>query len=371
MTHDAKTNVFPYTAAMSMTLAQLAQTIEATVRGDQNHTVTSCTGLDDAESQHVSFLANQKYSGKLQDTNAGAVLVSAKDAESAPESLNLLVAADPYYAFRQAIVTLHGYREQPATGISEQAIVHPTATIGADVCIQPFAYVEGGATIGDRTVIYPHCYVAKDAVIGEDCVLYPNVTVYNKCVLGNRVILHSGCVIGQDGFGYATHQCEGEPLRHHKIPQIGNAVIHDDVELGANCAIDRATVGSTTVGAGTKFSDLVTIGHGATIGEHNLLVAQVGIAGSTETGSYVVMGGQVGVGGHLKIGSGVQLAGQAGVVGDLPAGQKSGGYPAQPWGTAKRNMLAYTKLADMAKDFKRLQRRVAELEQLQETPEKQ
>lgn len=336
--------------------------IQAQVQGDGDRSVTGCAGLDEAAGDQVSFLSNRKYAASLKTTSAGVVILSAGDAAQAPPQLPVLIAKDPYFAFRQAMVALHGFRKQPAAGISEHAIIDPTATIGADCSIQPFVVIEAGATIGPRTVIHPHCHIGAHAAIGEDCILYPSVTVYDRCVLGNRVTLHAGCVIGQDGFGYATHKLPGEEPRHHKIPQIGNAVIEDDVEMGANCAVDRATLGSTRIGRGTKFSDLIAIGHGASLGQHNLLVAQVGIAGSTDTGDYVVMGGQVGVAGHLSIGSGVQLAAQSGVMTDVPAGEKYGGQPAMPLNQAKRMVLAITRLPELLKEVKELEKRIAAME---------
>ncbi len=370
---------------MGLTASQLASQIGAELRGDASRVLTACAPIDEATGEQVTFLSNPKYAKSLATTKAGAVVVSAGDAANAPAELTLLVAKDPYFAFRQAVVALHGFRRHPspvgaatassaaaksplaacaapATGVSSLAVVDPTAKIGRDVSIHPFAVIAPHAVIGDRTVIYPHCYIGEHASIGEDCQLFPSVTVYDHCVLGNRVTLHAGCVIGQDGFGYATAKLPGEEPRHHKIPQVGNAVIEDDVEMGAGCTVDRATIGSTRIGKGTKFSDLIAIGHGASIGKHNLFVALVGIAGSTETGDYVVMGGQVGVAGHLTIGAGAQLAAQSGVMTDVPAGEKYGGQPAMPLNIAKRNYLSLTRLGDMMKEFRELQKRVAELE---------
>ena len=358
---------------MGLTVSQLATQISAEVRGDGSRLLVGCAPIDEANAEQLTFLSNPKYASSLATTKAGAVVISTGDAAGAPPGLTLLVAKDPYFAFRQAVVALHGFRKPPspigaagnptpASGVSPLAVIDATATIGKDVAIHPFAVIGPHATIGDRTVIYPHCYVGPHASIGEDCQLFPSVTVYDHCVLGNRVTLHAGCVIGQDGFGYATAKLPGEDTRHHKIPQVGNAVIEDDVEMGAGCTVDRATIGSTRIGKGTKFSDLIAIGHGASIGRHNLFVALVGIAGSTETGDYVVMGGQVGVAGHLTIGAGAQLAAQSGVMTDVPAGEKYGGQPAMPLNIAKRNYLSLTRLGDMMKEFRELQKRVAELE---------
>ena len=342
---------------VSMTVDELASRIGAAVRGDGSRTVERCVGIDEAGPEDVSFLANRKYAKKLCQTQAGAVILSSGDCDQAPDTCTLLVADDPYFAFREAVVALHGYRPQPEPGVSELAVVDPTAEIAPGCSIQPFAYIAAGARVGEACVIYPHCYIGPDAVLGKQCVLYPNVTVYDRCVLGDRVVLHSGCVIGQDGFGYATHQGA-----HRKIPQIGNVVIGDDVEMGAGCTVDRATVGSTKIGQGTKFSDLVAIGHGADVGPHNLLVAQVGLAGSVKTGRYVAFGGQAGVAGHLEIGDGAQIAAKAGVIDDLPAHGQYGGQPALPMNLTKRSVLALTKLPELMRQFKSLQKRIAELE---------
>jgi UDP-3-O-[3-hydroxymyristoyl] glucosamine N-acyltransferase len=216
--------------------------------------------------------------------------------------------------------------------------------------------VEAGAVLGSGVILYPGAYVGAEARIGDECVLFPGAVVYERCVLGRRVTLHANTVVGQDGFGYATHGGE-----HHKIPQAGVVVIEDDVELGAGCAIERAAMGETRIGRGTKFADLISIGHGTRIGRHCLLVSLVGISGSVEVGSGVVLGGQVGVTGHLTIGDGVQAAGKAAIVDDVPAGMKVGGVPAVELQRAKRNALAGMELAEMARRLKRLEREVEEL----------
>lgn len=345
-----------------MTLEQLATKIHATVRGNGSRAVTACAAIDEAGPEHLTFVANRKYLSHLKTTRAAAVIIGPKDAADAPPSLTLLLADDPYFAFRNAMIALHGWRQHPAPGISPQAFVDDTAVV-EDLCtIRPFAYIAPRARIGRRCVLYPGTYVGKDAVLGDDCVLYPNVVVYDKCVLGDRVTLHAGTVIGQDGFGYATHALPDHPPAHHKIPQAGNVVIEDDVEMGANCSIDRATIGSTYIRKGTKFSDGVTIGHGCDVGPHNLLVAQVGLAGSVTTGKYVVMGGQVGVAGHLTIADRVQIAAKAGVMHDLEAAKNYGGEPAVEFSDAKRQILSLARLPDMLATVRKLQKRINELE---------
>jgi UDP-3-O-[3-hydroxymyristoyl] glucosamine N-acyltransferase len=345
-----------------MMLDELAAKISATVRGDGARAVAACAAIDKAGPDDVAFVANRKYLAHLKTTRAAAVILGPKDVDDAPAALSLLIADDPYFAFRNAMIELHGWRQHPAPGISPHAYVDPTAVIEELCTIRPSAYIAPQARLGRRCVIYPGCYVGKHAVLGDDCVLYPNVVVYDKCVLGDRVTLHSSTVIGQDGFGYATHALPGQAPAHHKIPQAGNVVIEDDVEMGANCSIDRATIGSTVIRKGTKFSDGVTIGHGCDVGEHNLLVAQVGLAGSVTTGKYVVMGGQVGVAGHLTIGDQVQIAAKAGVMHDLNANKQYGGAPATEFTDTKRQLLALTRLPDLLATIRRLEKRIAELE---------
>ena len=346
---------------MPLTIQELAERIGATVRPDQVdravQTVDRCAGLEEADDRSVAFLANPRYTRNLQTTGAAAVIVAPGTEATGPV---LLEADDPYFAFRNAVVELHGHREhpEPADGpISPQAVIDPTATVGPGTRVHPFAVVSAGASVGRDCVIYPNVFIGPGVRIGDGCQLFAGVCIYDGCVLGDRVTLHAQCVIGQDGFGYATHGGV-----HHKIPQVGNVVIEDDVEMGAGCAIDRATVGSTVIGTGTKFSDLIAIGHGTRIGPHNLFVAQVGIAGSVETGRYVVMGGQVGVAGHLKIGDGVQLAAKSGVHNNVPAGETWGGAPAGPFKDTKRAFVHMAKLGNLYQTVRDLEKRLRELE---------
>lgn len=343
-----------------MKLRELAEKIGADLHPahpeDGERVVTGCGRLEDAKLTEVTFLTNQKYAPQLEATRAAAVIVGAK---VECDGKTLLRAADPYFAFRNAVVTLYGFREHPVPAdgpVSRLAVIDPSATIGAGTVVHPFAVIAAGVRVGRNCVIYPHAFIGPDAVIGDDCLLYPGVTIYDRCVLGNRVTLHAGTVIGQDGFGYATHKGE-----HHKIPQVGNAVVEDDVEMGANCSVDRATIGSTVIGKGTKFSNSVVIGHGSKVGRHNLYVGHVGLAGSVETGDYVVMGGRVGIAGHLKIGHQVQIAATSGVMSDIPDKGTWGGTPAMPLNEAKRIHLSTTRLPDLIARVKHLEREVEKL----------
>ncbi len=345
---------------MTLTLSELAGRINATLIGDGATTVSGCASIETAGPEEVAFVANAKYGRHLASTAAAAVIVG--PSVPCPDHVSRLVSDDPYYAFRNAMVALHGYRQHPepmddrGDGISPGACVHPEAALGKGVRLHPNAVVERGASVGDQTVLYPGAYVGPDARVGNECILHPSAVVYDRCVLGDRVILHANTVVGHDGFGFATHQG-----RHHKIPQAGIVVVGDDVEIGAGCAIERAAMGETRIGSGTKLADLISIGHGTHIGEHCLFVSLVGVSGSVEVGNYVVLGGQVGVTGHLSIGDGVQAAGKSAIAHDIPPGQKVGGVPAVDIDQAKRNALAGRDLYGLAKRVRQLER---ELERL-------
>ncbi len=322
---------------MKLSLQDLARRIDAELLGDGAIPIESAATLEDAGPSQVSFLSNPKYLKQLETTRAGAVVV-APSVSVARSDLPLLRSKDPYYAFTQAIIVLHGHRRHPHAGIHPGAHVDPTATVG------------------DNTILYPGVYVGPRAIIGRDCILHPNAVVYDDCVLGDRVTIHAGTVIGNDGFGYATTKGI-----HHKIPQVGNVVIGDDVEIGANCAIERATLGSTTIGQGTKFCDLIAIGHGTKIGDHCLLVAQVGIAGSVKVGHHVTMAGQVGVAGHLRIGDNVTIGAQAGVINHIDDQTTVMGAPAMPVSQGRRVYSLFVQLPDLVERLKTLEHQVAEL----------
>jgi UDP-3-O-[3-hydroxymyristoyl] glucosamine N-acyltransferase len=345
---------------MPITLAQLARALDATLIGDGSVEVRACAPIETAAPGEITFLANAKYARFLPTTRASAVIVDGR--LECPSTLPRLVVADPYFAFRNAMIELHGFREHPrpmegdSSGVSPRAAVHPAARIGDGAIIHPHAVVEREAVVGPRCILYPGAYVGPGAVLGEACVLYPHAVVYDHCVLGDRVTLHANCVVGHDGFGYATHAGA-----HHKIPQTGIVVIEDDVELGAGCAVERAAMGQTRIGRGTKFADLISIGHGTTIGRHCLFVSLVGVSGSVDVGDYVVLGGQAGVAGHLRIGTGVQAMARTAIAQDVPAGLKVGGAPAIPYDQAKRNALAGIELYELMKRVRQLERELAEL----------
>jgi UDP-3-O-[3-hydroxymyristoyl] glucosamine N-acyltransferase len=319
---------------VAITLSELATAIGAELIGDGSIHIDSANTLEAARAGQVSFLSNPKYARQVESTKASAVVVSPHVKTA---GVNLLRHKNPYYAFMQAVVKLHGYRKHPHAGI------HPRAN------------VDSTATIGEGSVIYPGVYVGPRCKIGRDCILYPNVVIYDDCVLGDRVIIHANASIGQDGYGFATYKGADGELAHQKIPQVGNVVIEDDVEICANTTVDRAALGSTVIGKGSKLGDLVTIGHNARVGAHCLLVAQVGIAGSTVLGHHVTMGGQVGVAGHLKIGDGATVAAGTGIMQDVEDKAIMIGTPAMPASQARRVYAIFTQLPDLLARVKKLE----------------
>ncbi len=337
-----------------MNLAELAKTIGGELTGDPAGEVHGAAPLSEAGPTDVAFLANPRYEKQLPGTKAAAVIVGADQA--AAGEVALIRCADPYFSFRQAMVALYGFRQAPFAGVHRNAYVDPGSTVGENVTIGSSATVSAGASIGDDTVLYPGVFIGPDARMGRNCLLYPNVVVYDHCVLGDRVTIHANSVIGQDGFGYATH--EGA---HHKIPQAGWVELGDDVEIGACCAIDRATIGATRIGPGTKLSNLVTIGHGTELGRHDLLVAQTGIAGSTTVGDYCTFGGQAGVVGHVTIGDFAQVGAQAGVISDLPAKARVWGTPANPLRENLRQVALVRQLPELREQLAQLTRELADL----------
>ncbi len=264
-----------------------------------------------------------------------------------------MIAEDPYYAFMQIMVLLHGHRKHKKVGISSKAVISDSAKIGAGCHIHDFVTIADGAKVGDGCIIYPCAYIGENVQIGNDCILYPNAVIYEGCRIGNRAIINSNATIGEDGFGFASHNGV-----HHKIPQIGCVVIEDDVEIGAGCGIERGTLNDTIIGQGSKLGDLVAIGHGTKVGPHCLLVAQVGIAGSTTLGHHCIVGGQAGIVGHITIGNNVAIGAQAGVINSVPDGKVVLGAPAIDVNLGKRayGMIQY--LPEMRQSIRDLQMQI-------------
>ncbi len=345
---------------MAATLEELSRYLEeqglsCQIEGDGDIEIRAANTLEDARAGEISFLANRRYTKYLGETQASAVVIDRH--QEPPDGLTVLRCKEPYAAIALLIVKLHGYRRHPQVGIDPRAVLHPSARIGADANIQHNVTITEDVVIGDRATIYPGCYIGPGCRIGDDLVLMPNVVIYDGCVLGDRVTIHAGTVLANDGLGYAP---VGEGW--HKIPQAGIVEIGDDVEIGSNCSIDRATLGKTVISAGTKMSNLIAIGHGTKVGENCMLVAQSGVAGSVTLGKHVTLAGQVGVVGHITIGDGATVGAKAGVTGDVRQGDTVLGQPAIPIRQKRREIAILGKLPGMWNQLKNLPKRVRALE---------
>jgi len=340
---------------MVRTLDQLAVELEGEVRGDGSLEIRGVAGIREALPGDITFLANSRYDTYLDETRASAVICSREPRETA---LPLLCVSNPYLAFQKAVRIFRPDRDRPIPGIHPTAIVAPDARLGRDVSIGPYCVVEAGARLGDRVVLMAWSYVGPRAEIDDDSYLYPRVMVREDCFIGARCILHPGVVVGSDGFGFAFD--EG---RYHKVPQVGNVVVGDDVEIGSNTTIDRATTHSTRIGDGTKIDNLVQIGHNVVIGQHGIVVAQVGISGSTEIEDYVTIGGQAGLAGHIRVGKGAMVGGQSGVTKSVPADTVVTGYPAVPHNLWKRLFALTQKLPELFRRTRDLDERLRRIEQ--------
>ena len=337
----------------SMKLREIALFLNGSVRGDGDIAITGVQGIDEAREGDLTFVANPKYQKKIASTRASAIIVAQPPEGS---GRNFLIVKDPYIALAR-VLSLFYPEEKPPFGISSRAIVEEGAQIGEDVAILPNVFVGRNAKIERGVTLYPGTYIGHEAVIGEDSVLYPNVTVYRRSIIGKRVILHAGVVVGSDGFGFAN------PGRDNfKVPQVGYVQIDDDVEIGSNTTIDRGTLGETWIQRGVKIDNLVQIAHNVVIGENSVIVAQVGISGSTKLGRSVILGGQAGLAGHVTIGDGVMVAGQSGVAKDIPPGQIVSGTPTMPHQEWLRLQVHLGKMAELRSTVSSLMKRVEELE---------
>jgi len=344
---------------MEVSLQQLVDRLQecgmpTVIEGDPATRIEAVNTLADATPKELGFLTNPRYEKRLGTTRAGAVILG-YDVE-APRPMTLLRTAQPYCAIREAIVMIHGFRRHPEWGIHLDAVIHPGAKIGERANIGPYVTVEEGVAIGDDVVLYPGCSIGQASRLGDKVTLHPNVVIYAETTLGSNVEIHAGTVIGEDGLGYAPH---GE--KWAKFPHVGRVIIEDDVEIGANCTIDRAMVGATVIGKGGKFSNLIAIGHGAKIGENAMFVAQVGLAGSVTVGRNVKMGGQAGVIGHVTIGDDANIGAKAGVAHDVDPKEYVLGQPAIKASDAKRVISITQKLPDLKQRVKALEAELAEI----------
>jgi UDP-3-O-[3-hydroxymyristoyl] glucosamine N-acyltransferase len=331
---------------VSVTVQELAALVQGTVMGDGTRVIQAARPLGEAQAGDITFLESDKHALQLAGSPAAAAVVSS----AMPLGDKALIqVADPLMAFITIVRHLHGKPERKPAGIDPLASIDATAVIGADASISPFVRVEAGAVVGKRCRLHSGVVIGADCRLGDDVVLHPNVALYDGTVLGDRVIVHANSVLGADGFGYRF-----QAGRQVKVPQLGHVEVGSDVEIGSCTTIDRGTFGATRIGAGTKIDNLVQVGHNCKIGPHNVLVSQVGIAGSTSTGSHVVMAGQVGVCDHVHIGDGAMIGAKAGVTKDVAPGQRMLGAPATPERDQKRILMTLERLPEMRRDLRRI-----------------
>ena len=337
-----------------ISLAKLAELVGGSVSGDPSISVSGVAPLELAGAEHVSFLANPKYLGKLAGCKAAAIIAH-PSLEGSVETA-LLLADNPYLAFAK-ILTYFERTPSVGQGVMAGAHVHRDVMIGENVTISPGCVVCAGVKIGSGTCLQPNVVVGVDAIIGEDCLLHANVTIREKSIIGNRVIIQPGAVVGADGFGFAP---DGDT--YYKIPQVGHVVIEDDVEIGACSCIDRGTLGETRISRGTKIDNLVQVAHNVVVGEDTILVSQTGIAGSTVIGRHCTFGGQSAVTGHVKVGDNVTLAARGGISSNVEGNQSLAGVPAMPHREWLKATMTMTHLPEMRRELKKLKNQVEELQ---------
>lgn len=348
----------------TFTLEEIATLTQSRLIGSPEHKISNVADLDSATANDISFLAipqfdqASRYEQAMLRSQAGAIFVSENAATV--KGKNLLVAKNPSQAFQMLVEAFYGSENESSgfRGVHPTAVIHPSSKLGDNVHIGPYAVIDQHVVIGNNTTIGAACSVGPFSTVGSDTVIHPHVTIRERCHIGNRVILQPGVVIGSCGFGFITDKTG----KHTKLKQVGNVVVEDDVEIGANSTIDRARFKTTRIGRGTKIDNLVQIAHAVVVGQDNIIVAQTGIAGSTETGKNVVLGGQTAIAGHLKLASGVMLAARSGVTKSINKAGKYGGIPATSLADYNRTSVYLRNIEHYVNEIKELKSRLDELE---------
>ena len=340
---------------MRKRLKEIAETVGGKVIGDGETIITGISGIKEAKKGDITFVANRKYFSLAEKTKASAIIVSPDITNS---SHPLIQVENPSLAFSKIISSTGPQPIQFSPGIHPTAVIGENVELGKNVSIQPYVVIEDNSKIGDRSTLCSGVYIGHYTQVGSDCLIYPHVSIRERIIIGNRVIIHSGTVIGSDGFGFAT-------LRgvHHKIPQIGTVVIEDDVEIGANVTIDRARFDKTWIKKGVKIDNLVQIAHNVIIGENSIIVAQVGISGSTTIGKNVIIAGQAGLIGHIVIGDNVVIAGKSGVTKDIPDNLHISGFPAREKGRDMKTYAYISRFPKLLKKIALLEEKIKKLEE--------
>lgn len=343
---------------MQFSAAQIATMIKGKVEGNANKAVDGFGKIEDAAEGELTFLANPKYEEYLYSTQASIIIINNTQELKHPISATLIRVADAYTAFATLLHKYQQIQNQQLTGIQQPAYIEATAKIGEQVFIGAFAYIGEKSIIADGVKIFSGAYIGNQVIIGENSIIYPGVKIYNHCIIGKNVVIHAGTIIGGDGFGFAP-QPDGTFI---KVPQIGNVIIEDNVEIGSNATIDRATIGSTLIKAGAKLDNLLQIAHNVEIGNNAVIAAQAGISGSTKIGNNVMIGGQVGIVGHLQIADGSKINAQSGVSKSIKKQNTAvTGSPAYEYTAALRSQAMVRRLPEMEKRIKELEKLVTEL----------
>lgn len=340
---------------MEFKAKEIAELLKGVVEGDPEISVRNVSKIEEGMPGTLAFLANPKYENYIYSTRASIVLVDRSFIPSHPLSCTLIRVDSAYDAFATLLQMYDSMRPRPK-GIEQPSFIGEQAEIGEQVYIGAFAYIGKGAKIGNRVSIYPNSYIGNGVTVGDDTVIHPGVKIYSDCVIGKSCIIHSGVVIGADGFGFSP---EGE--KYKKIPQIGNVVLEDHVEVGANTCIDRATMGSTLICKGVKLDNLIQIAHNVTVGDNSVIAAQAGIAGSSKIGEHCVLGGQVGVVGHLQIGAGTQIAAQSGISSDTAENSVYRGSPAFDLAKYQKCYVVFRKLPELYQQLNALEKEIKTL----------
>lgn len=334
---------------MEFSASQIAGFINGKIIGDENAVITGVSPIESGEAGHLSFVAQERFADYIDSSKCSVLIVSEKLLTKESYSKTIIAVEDAYLSF-QILMNLYKEMQGRKSGIEDGAVFHETSVVGENVYVGAFTCVSEKVRIGDGTQIYPHVYIGKNVKIGKNCVFYSGVRIYDYCAIGDNCIIHSNTVVGSDGFGF-------QPTKdgYQKIPQLGNVVIHDNVEIGSNCSIDRGTIGSTIIGKGTKIDNLIQIAHNVKIGENNVIAAQAGIAGSTVIGDWNMIGGQVGIVGHIQIGNQVKIQAQSGVNSNAKDGEILYGSPAINAGEYRRNYVHFRNFTDIIKRINTLE----------------
>ncbi|MDR0421627.1 MAG: UDP-3-O-(3-hydroxymyristoyl)glucosamine N-acyltransferase [Proteiniphilum sp.] len=340
---------------MTFTAKQIAELLKGKVIGNPDVKVSNFSKIEEGSTGTVTFLANPKYTHHIYNTGADIILVSSDFEPEKPVGATLIKVPNVYAALASLMEVVNKSFPRK-NGIDTMSFIAPGAKIGERIYAGAFAYIGDRAEIGDDSQIYPQSYIGENVKIGKNTVIYSGVKIYHNCVIGNNCVIHSGAVIGADGFGFSR-----EEEVYRKIPQLGNVLIEDDVEIGANTAIDRAVMGSTVIRRGVKLDNLIQVAHNCEIGEHTAMAAQVGIAGSTRIGENCVLGGQVGIGGHITIGKNSRIGAQSGIISNTREGSEIMGSPAIPVKSFFKAGILMPRLPDMYRKLNTLERELLEL----------